>query len=97
MKRSREDEPETEAGSTSASSAPAPSRQVVDARMALGGLPSTEMYEQSFMHRDNITHIVVTASDFVITASKDGQVKFWKKMQVRATCRVTKVLHGDCP
>ena len=33
------------------------------------------------MHRDNITHIVVTPSDFVITASRDGQIKFWKKLQ----------------
>jgi len=40
------------------------------------------MYERSFMHRDHLTHIVVTASDFVVTASRDGQIKFWKKMQL---------------
>lgn len=33
------------------------------------------------MHRDHVTHVVVTSSDFVITASRDGQLKFWKKMQ----------------
>lgn len=33
------------------------------------------------MHRDVITHIVVTKTDFVITASVDGHVKFWKKME----------------
>ena len=39
------------------------------------------MYEKSYMHRDWVTHVVVTASDFVVTASRDGQLKFWKKMQ----------------
>lgn len=33
------------------------------------------------MHRDVITHIVVTKTDFIITASVDGHVKFWKKME----------------
>ena len=32
------------------------------------------------MHRDIVTRIVVTATDFVITASADGHIKFWKKM-----------------
>ncbi|KAJ1620350.1 hypothetical protein T492DRAFT_888836 [Pavlovales sp. CCMP2436] len=31
------------------------------------------------MHRDVVTHIAVAATGFVITASRDGQVKFWKK------------------
>ena len=50
-------------------------------RAALAELPSSEMYEKSFMHRDHVTHIVCTVSDFVITGSRDGQLKFWKKMQ----------------
>lgn len=33
------------------------------------------------MHRDVITHLVVTKTDFVITASIDGHIKFWKKME----------------
>lgn len=33
------------------------------------------------MHRDIITHVVVTKTEFVITASCDGHVKFWKKME----------------
>lgn len=44
-------------------------------------LPNSECYEKSYMHRDVITHIVVTKTDFVITASVDGHVKFWKKME----------------
>lgn len=33
------------------------------------------------MHRDVITHLVATKTDFVITASIDGHIKFWKKME----------------
>mmetsp|Transcript_23026 Transcript_23026/g.38101 ORF Transcript_23026/g.38101 Transcript_23026/m.38101 type:complete len:617 (-) Transcript_23026:553-2403(-) len=50
-------------------------------RLALSALPSAEMYEKSYMHRDSVTHLLVTRSDFIITASRDGQLKFWKKMQ----------------
>merc|ERR1719336_1674496 len=39
-------------------------------------------YERSFMHRDMVTHVVVTQTDFVVTASQDGHIKFWKKMEV---------------
>jgi peptidylprolyl isomerase domain and WD repeat-containing protein 1 len=31
------------------------------------------------MHREQVTHLVVTRTEFVITASIDGVVKFWKK------------------
>lgn len=34
------------------------------------------------MHRDQISFVVCTKSDFVITASCDGHVKFWKKDEV---------------
>lgn len=44
-------------------------------------LPDSSLYEHSYMHRDIVTHITVaTSSDFVITGSCDGHVKFWKKM-----------------
>lgn len=33
------------------------------------------------MHRDVITHVVMTSTDFLITGSCDGHVKFWKKME----------------
>ena len=33
------------------------------------------------MHRDVVTHICVSKpTEFVVTASNDGHVKFWKKM-----------------
>jgi len=47
----------------------------------LENLPNVEMYEQSFMHRDVITHVVITKTDFIITCSCDGHIKFWKKQE----------------
>ncbi|PZC72691.1 peptidylprolyl isomerase domain and WD repeat-containing protein 1 [Helicoverpa armigera] len=44
-------------------------------------LPTSETYEFSYMHRDVVTHVVVTKTDFVITASQDGHLKFWKKQE----------------
>ena len=64
-----------------ASSSASAASSAIEARAALADLPCAEMYEKSFMHRDHVTQIVVTSSDFVITCSRDGQLKFWKKMQ----------------
>ncbi|XP_062870675.1 peptidylprolyl isomerase domain and WD repeat-containing protein 1 [Trichomycterus rosablanca] len=50
-------------------------------RVYLDNLPSAAMYERSYMHRDVITHIACSKTDFVITASQDGHVKFWKKKE----------------
>ena len=41
-------------------------------------LPSSDYYERSYMHRDVLTHLVVTSSAFLITGSQDGHLKFWK-------------------
>ena len=90
-KRAREDE-EDEAPAVVEAPAPAASassdpkqdkqeRQAREARMALAALPDQEMYEKSYMHRDVVTHLVVAATDFIVTASRDGQLKFWKKQQ----------------
>lgn len=46
----------------------------------LQSLPLSDMYEKSYMHRDTVSHVAAAEStDFVITASLDGIVKFWKK------------------
>ncbi|OWK02243.1 PPWD1 [Cervus elaphus hippelaphus] len=50
-------------------------------KVYLDNLPSASMYERSYMHRDVITHVVCTKTDFIITASHDGHVKFWKKIE----------------
>ncbi|XP_014663514.1 PREDICTED: peptidylprolyl isomerase domain and WD repeat-containing protein 1-like [Priapulus caudatus] len=46
----------------------------------LDSLPSASAYEKSYMHRDVVTHVRISKTDFIITASVDGHVKFWKKM-----------------
>ena len=46
-------------------------------------LPLSDLYEKSYMHRDWVTNIAVSeATGFVITASVDGVVKFWKKASI---------------
>ncbi|KAL3518503.1 hypothetical protein ACH5RR_021092 [Cinchona calisaya] len=48
----------------------------------LDSLPSANMYEKSYMHRDVVTHVAVSAAEFFITGSDDGHLKFWKKKPV---------------
>ena len=49
----------------------------------LDRLPSSVRYTKSFMHRDTLSFVTVTPStDFLITTSVDGVVKFWKKQAV---------------
>ncbi|GAX76906.1 hypothetical protein CEUSTIGMA_g4352.t1 [Chlamydomonas eustigma] len=45
----------------------------------LEALPSSQMYERSYMHRETVTQVLATNTDFFITGSTDGFVKFWKK------------------
>ncbi|TGZ83397.1 hypothetical protein EX30DRAFT_304067, partial [Ascodesmis nigricans] len=46
----------------------------------LSALPSQPKYTKSLMHRDALTFAVMTPlTDFLITTSVDGVVKFWKK------------------
>jgi peptidylprolyl isomerase domain and WD repeat-containing protein 1 len=56
-------------------------------------MPSADFYEHSFMHRDVVTHIGVSkATEFIITGSHDGHVKFWKKM--KSTIEFVKHYHA---
>ena len=49
-------------------------------KLYLDHLPCAERYYKSLMHRDTINFVNVTPhTDFVITTSVDGHVKFWKK------------------
>ncbi|WFD31006.1 peptidylprolyl isomerase [Malassezia sp. CBS 17886] len=49
-------------------------------KLYLDQLPSADRYYKSLMHRDTINFVYVTRStDFAITTSIDGHVKFWKK------------------
>lgn len=53
----------------------------IDYGKYLANIPRTEYYEKSYQHRDVVTHIVVTKTNFIVTASIDGHLKFWKKMK----------------
>ena len=44
-------------------------------------LPASPRYSKSLMHKEQLSFVTVTPfTDFVITSSIDGVVKFWKKM-----------------
>ncbi|GAA6059578.1 hypothetical protein JCM10212_000634 [Sporobolomyces blumeae] len=66
-----------------ADGAPAKKRKVLKhERLYLDRLPSADRYWKSFMHRDHLSQIAVTKTNFVLTASQDGILKFWKKQAV---------------
>ena len=54
----------------------------VDVSGFMSAVPTAGLYEQSFMHADVVTHILVsTETEFIVTISAgDGIVKFWKKL-----------------
>lgn len=54
-------------------------RRVEYEHIYVENLPSSEVYERSYMHREVVTHLLVTKTGFLITASCDGHLKFWKK------------------
>jgi hypothetical protein len=47
----------------------------------LEAMPSADMYERSYMHKDTVCSIIVSHKyDFIFTMSVDGSLKFWKKV-----------------
>ena len=43
-------------------------------------LPCAALYERSYMHKETISHVLASQStQFLITVSIDGHLKFWKK------------------
>ncbi|EGD80149.1 peptidyl-prolyl cis-trans isomerase [Salpingoeca rosetta] len=54
-------------------------RELKHEKLFLEQIPNTTNYEISYMHRDTILDAIVTKTDFVITTSVDGHLKFWKK------------------
>lgn len=63
------------------------------AEQQLTALPQGAQYAQSFMHRDALVSVLVAAHpvDFVVTASVDGHIKFWKKSPLAADVVENKV------
>jgi peptidylprolyl isomerase domain and WD repeat-containing protein 1 len=50
-------------------------------KLYIAALPKATRYSRSLMHRDPLTSVDLTpVTDFVITTSSDGVVKFWKKV-----------------
>ncbi|XP_036345269.1 peptidylprolyl isomerase domain and WD repeat-containing protein 1-like isoform X1 [Rhagoletis pomonella] len=68
-------------GEQSAASKPKKRKVLPYEKVYLENLPNAESYEKSYMHRDIITHVVSTKTEFIATASFDGHIKFWKKME----------------
>ena len=57
-------------------------RKLAFSQVYANDLPRADLYERSYMHRDVVSHIAVSKNaEFVVSASRDGHVKFWKKVQ----------------
>jgi len=51
-------------------------------KVYVDNLPSIDEYERSYMHRDVVSHVAVSKNtEFLLTGSVDGHVKFWRKVQ----------------
>ncbi|CAJ2513402.1 Uu.00g015210.m01.CDS01 [Anthostomella pinea] len=48
-------------------------------KLYIEALPKSPRYSKSLMHKEQLSSVNVTSTDFVITSSVDGVVKFWKK------------------
>ncbi|XP_013401438.1 peptidylprolyl isomerase domain and WD repeat-containing protein 1-like isoform X2 [Lingula anatina] len=87
VKRSHDDEKETGdadewIGPMPEEAAKPKKRKVLEfEQVYLDSLPCAESYERSFMHRDVLTHVEAARTEFVVTSSVDGHVKFWKKKE----------------
>lgn len=52
-------------------------------KLYISALPASPRYSKSLMHKDQLSFVTVTPlTDFLITSSVDGVVKFWKKVAV---------------
>ena len=76
-----EDEDDEEVGPTLKAKKKKKKRKLDHEEAFVAALPNADMYEKSYMHRDIVTYCAFTPrTDFLVTASEDGHVKFWKKM-----------------
>ena len=52
-------------------------------KLYISALPKSLRYSKSLMHKDQLSFVSITPStDFLVTSSVDGVVKFWKKVAV---------------
>ncbi|KAI0109982.1 hypothetical protein F4814DRAFT_425188, partial [Daldinia grandis] len=50
-------------------------------KLYIEALPKSKRYSKSLMHKEQLAFVNVTRTDFLITTSVDGVVKFWKKVE----------------
>ncbi|OLN88480.1 Peptidyl-prolyl cis-trans isomerase cyp15 [Colletotrichum chlorophyti] len=64
------------------SEAPKKKRRVLPyEKLYVAALPKSARYSKSLMHKEQLSFVTVTPlTDFIITSSTDGVVKFWKKL-----------------
>ena len=64
------------------SAAPKKKRRVLPyEKLYVDNLPKSARYSKSLMHKEQVAFATMTPStDFLITSSADGVVKFWKKV-----------------
>ncbi|KAK8056309.1 hypothetical protein PG993_001536 [Apiospora rasikravindrae] len=64
------------------SAAPKKKRRVLPyEKLYISALPKSNRYSKSLMHKEHLSFVTVTPlTDFLITSSVDGVVKFWKKV-----------------
>ncbi|KAI1776504.1 hypothetical protein F4818DRAFT_351333 [Hypoxylon cercidicola] len=65
----------------STTGAPKKKRRVLPhEKLYVEALPKSARYSRSLMHKEQLSFVNVTRTDFLITTSVDGVVKFWKKI-----------------
>ncbi|KAI1107715.1 hypothetical protein F4804DRAFT_339798 [Jackrogersella minutella] len=65
------------------STTPAPKKKrriLPHEKLYVEALPKSPRYSKSLMHKEQLSFVNITRSDFLITTSVDGVVKFWKKV-----------------
>ncbi|THG01970.1 hypothetical protein TEA_002536 [Camellia sinensis var. sinensis] len=65
-----------------------PKRPLQFEQAYLDSLPSANMYEKSYMHRDVVTHVAVSVAEFFITGSADARVRVRVLILVRYGVRL---------
>ena len=63
------------------STAPAKKRRKLPyEKLYVSALPASPRYSKSLMHKEQVSFVTMTPyTDFLITSSLDGVIKFWKK------------------
>ena len=63
------------------SAPPKKRRKLPYEKLYISALPSSPRYSKSLMHKEQLSFVTMTPfTDFLITSSVDGVVKFWKKI-----------------